>query len=61
MLAMPVRLRMVLALAGLLLLILSLAALAYVFWPLDSAREQIPIAPTLFSPPASALLRGWWA
>jgi len=45
------RLRLGLALFGLVILLFALLALAYAYWPLASLQEQVPIAPTLFSPP----------
>ena len=47
------RRRLTLAILGLMIVAVSLLILAYVFWPLASVREQIPIAPTLFAPPQS--------
>ncbi len=48
---MPKRLRALLVLVGLLIVLCSLVALAYAFWPVDNLSEQVPLAPTLFSPP----------
>ncbi len=40
-----------LALAGLALILLSLAALAYAFWPASVLQVHAPLAPTLFVAP----------
>lgn len=45
------RLKVGLVVFSLLLLLVSLAALAYAYWPLAVVRDQLPIAPTLFAPP----------
>lgn len=45
------RWRIALALIGVALILLALAALAYALWPLDPAVEQRPVPPTLFAPP----------
>ncbi len=45
------RTRMILAGIGLLLIFLSLLALAYAWQPAPIHAEQITIAPTLFNPP----------
>ena len=50
------RLRLTLAVVGLLLVALSLALLAYALWPLPSNVEHHPLAPTLFVPPQSFAL-----
>ena len=50
---MVLRWRVALALAGLVLVLASLAAVAYAFWPFQPDREQFRPAPTLFSPPQS--------
>ncbi len=44
-------LRIGLFLFGLLLVSVSLIALAYAFWPLNTVNEQVPLPPTLFAPP----------
>jgi len=55
---MTARLRLTLALAGLLLILLSLGLLAYALWPVGTVLEQFQPAPTLFAPPqAIAALR----
>lgn len=50
---MSLRLRITLALAGLLLICLSLAALTYTLWPIEKTSEQFQLSPTLFAPPQS--------
>jgi hypothetical protein len=45
------RLRLLLFTLGIAILLCSLAALAYAFWPLDASQVQATIEPTLFSPP----------
>ena len=40
-----------LAVVGLAILILSVVALAYAFWPSGGLTEQAPLAPTLFVSP----------
>jgi hypothetical protein len=50
---MLLRWRVGLALAGLALVLFSLAVMAYVFWPLGLVSEQFRPAPTLFAPPQS--------
>jgi hypothetical protein len=57
---MKLRWRLALALAGLVLVLSSLAVLAYVFWPLQPVKEQFRLAPTLFAPPLSLAIEGWW-
>ncbi len=49
------RWRVGLAVIGLVLMALSLAALAYVLWPVEPMLERQPLAPTLFAPPQSWL------
>ena len=44
-------LRLLLFVIGVVILLCSLAALAYAYWPVEALLEQVPIAPTLFSPP----------
>ena len=58
---MKLRWRVVLALAGLIVALASVAVIAYVFWPLQPVREQFRPAPTLFAPPQSVLLGEAWA
>ncbi len=48
---MPPRVRIALVLVGLLLVTISLLALAYAWAPASIHTEQINLAPTLFSPP----------
>ena len=36
---------------GLIMVVCSLAALAYAFWPVEALQEQAPLVPTLFAPP----------
>ena len=43
--------RWVIIVLGVVIILCSLAALAYAFWPLEMLREQAPLAPTLFAPP----------
>ncbi|HSF83049.1 MAG TPA: hypothetical protein VLA49_17565 [Anaerolineales bacterium] len=45
------RLRLVIGILGLLILVCSILALAYSFWPVEILEEQFRLAPTLFSPP----------
>jgi type II secretory pathway component PulL len=45
------RWRLTLALVGLIVVMLSLAALAYAMWPIETTSEQFRPAPTLFTPP----------
>ena len=40
-----------LVILGLAIVVLSLAALAYAFWPASSLTQQAPLAPTLFVSP----------
>ncbi len=44
-------LRLLLIVLGLMILLCSLAALAYAYWPVEVLREQAPLSPTLFAPP----------
>lgn len=44
-------LRRLLIVLGLVVVICSLAALVYAFWPIEALQEQAPLVPTLFSPP----------
>jgi len=44
-------LRLAIFVIGLVVVLCSLAALAYAYWPVETLSEQVPIAPTLFSPP----------
>ena len=48
---MSVRLRLAILVIGLLILVCSLAALAYAFWPVEALQVKATLAPTLFSPP----------
>jgi hypothetical protein len=48
-----IRWRVAVSLTGLVVLLASLAVLAYVFWPIKIATEQLRPAPTLFVPPES--------
>ena len=57
---MVVRWRVALALGGLVLVLVSLAVLAYVVWPFQPQREQFQPAPTLFAPPQSLAVRTPW-
>ena len=45
------RLRLLVAVLGLLLLAFSLLALAYAIWPVEVQRLQATLAPTLFAAP----------
>ncbi len=47
------RTRITLAVIGLMLIVLALAALAYALWPMDLILEQQRLPPTLFAPPQS--------
>ena len=58
---MKLRWRVGLALAGLVLVVLSLVAIAYVVWPLQPTSEQFRPAPTLFAPPQSNASWERWA
>jgi hypothetical protein len=49
------RWRVGLAVVGVLLVCLSVAALAYALAPVDRTREQFRPAPTLFAPPQSKI------
>ncbi len=49
------RLRVILAVAGLLLITASLLALAYAFWPVDTATDEYLPPPTLFAPPQASM------
>jgi hypothetical protein len=51
MIQMSRRTRLLLTILGILLVAVSLAALAYLAWPAQSLREQAPLVPTLFVPP----------
>lgn len=42
------RLRIILAVVGIILILLSIAALVYVVWPLEEGSDQIPLPPELF-------------
>ena len=53
---MVLRWRVALALAGLALILASLAVIAYVFWPFQPIRQQFRPAPTLFAPPQSVVI-----
>jgi len=55
------RWRVALAFVGLLLVLASVAVIAYAFWPLPPLTEQFRPAPTLFAPPQSALMGKPWA
>lgn len=43
--------RLILLSLGLLLVLCSLAALLYAFWPVESTSVQATLAPTLLAPP----------
>ena len=58
---MRLRWRLALALAGLMLVVCSLAVLAYVIWPIQPIKEQFRPAPTLFAPPQSLDIEGQWS
>jgi hypothetical protein len=58
--AMVLRWRVALALAGLVLVLVSLAVMAYVFWPFQPLRQQFQPPPTLFVPPQSAVVLRLW-
>jgi hypothetical protein len=46
------RLRLALALLGLVILCLAATALLYALWPVETLRDQLRLDPTLFAPPA---------
>ncbi|UCH61101.1 MAG: hypothetical protein JSV61_06375 [Anaerolineales bacterium] len=48
---MSFRLRVALGILGVAILICSVLALVYSFWPGEILEEQIRLAPTLFTPP----------
>jgi len=48
---MTTRLRLALFIIGLMVLLCSLAALAYAFWPVEGLEVQTTLEPTLFAPP----------
>ena len=51
---MTVRVRIILAVLGALLVVLAIVALAYTAGPVETAREQYRPAPTLFVAPPEA-------
>jgi hypothetical protein len=55
------RWRVALALLGVVVVLASLAAIAYIFWPLPPLTEQFRPAPTLFAPPQSSVVGEPWA
>ena len=57
---MVIRWRVALALAGLVLVLASLAVMAYVFWPFQPVRQQFQPPPTLFVPPQSTVIGALW-
>ena len=57
---MPLRLRILLAILGLMVCLCAASALVYVLWPTETVREVTPVAPTLFAPPAAAISRAIW-
>jgi hypothetical protein len=38
-------------LAAIVVIAVALAVLAYAYWPINNLTEQVPLAPTLFTPP----------
>ena len=58
---MRLRWRVILALTGLILALVSVAVITYVFWPLQPVREQFRPAPTLFAPPQSLAIGEPWS
>lgn len=48
---MSYRLKIGLVVFGLIVLLVSLVALGYAYWPLVMARDQVLVAPTLLAPP----------
>jgi hypothetical protein len=44
-------LRRLIFVLGVIMVVCSLAALAYAFWPVEALQEQAPLVPTLFAPP----------
>jgi hypothetical protein len=48
------RLRLTLAILGLVIVCLSLTAVLYSLWPVDTLHDRFLLAPTFFAPPTSA-------
>jgi|MudIll2142460700_1097286.scaffolds.fasta_scaffold22564_2 hypothetical protein len=48
---MPRRLGLPLLIVGLLIVCISILALAYAFWPVDVVQVEATLAPTLLAPP----------
>lgn len=46
------RVRLMLALLGLIIAALSAVVLVYAVWPVDTLRDQVQLSPTVFAPPA---------
>jgi hypothetical protein len=44
-------LRLALFVLGVVVVLCSLAALAYAYWPTETLNTQVTVAPTLLSPP----------
>jgi ABC-type transporter Mla subunit MlaD len=44
-------LRLALFVIGVVMVVCSLAALAYAYWPVEMLSEQATVVPALFSPP----------
>ena len=57
---MVLRWRVALALAGLVVVLLALALIAYVLWPFQPQRQQFQPDPALFAPPQSLLVGEPW-
>ncbi len=49
--SMSPRARTILAIVGAIIIVVAIAALVYAFTPIQTVREQIQVAPTLFAPP----------
>ncbi len=48
---MSFRLKIGLAVLGLVIVLISLAALIYAYWPMEVVQVGGPVSPTLFAPP----------
>lgn len=50
------RVRVVLAIAGLVIVLCSLVTLGFAFGPIQHLSDQATVAPTMFAPPQSAVV-----
>jgi hypothetical protein len=50
------RLRIVLAVVGVIIILCSLVTLAFAFGPIQHLSDQATVAPTMFAPPQSAVV-----